>query len=272
VNAGDQARTAARGATRNPWVTRGIRVGFVAYGLVHLMLGVLGLRLALGDRGENVSSTGALKELAQQPFGTALLWIIVVGMTVLVVWRIAEAVIGDEDEEGAKELGKRAASVAKAAIYGVLGFSAAKVATGSGGGGSSKKSMTATVMDWPAGQWLVALAGLGVIAYGAFQIYTGLSDKHAEKLAGEGRSGQAGNAYLLLGKIGYCAKGAALLAVGALFVWAGLTHEAGKSGGLDQALGRLLGQPFGPILVGAIGVGLACYGCFCFARARHLST
>ena len=32
----------------------------------------------------------------------------------------------------------------------------------------------------------------------------------------------------------------------------------------------MLEQPFGPDLLIAIGVGLACYGLFCFARARHL--
>ncbi|MGZ4457203.1 MAG: DUF1206 domain-containing protein, partial [Nocardioides sp.] len=30
-------------------------------------------------------------------------------------------------------------------------------------------------------------------------------------------------------------------------------------------------QPFGPFLLGLIAVGIACYGLFCFARARHLS-
>jgi hypothetical protein len=33
----------------------------------------------------------------------------------------------------------------------------------------------------------------------------------------------------------------------------------------------VLAQPFGQVLIIAIGIGLACYGLFCFARARHLS-
>ena len=55
-----------------------------------------------------------------------------------------------------------------------------------------------------------------------------------------------------------------------LFCYAGVTHEPGKSGGLDEALSTLLQQPFGPVMLIAIGVGIACYGLFCFARARHL--
>ncbi len=33
----------------------------------------------------------------------------------------------------------------------------------------------------------------------------------------------------------------------------------------------MLDQPFGQVLLIAIGLGIACYGLFCFARARHLS-
>ena len=53
-------------------------------------------------------------------------------------------------------------------------------------------------------------------------------------------------------------------------MYAGITHEPGKSGGLDAALQKVLEQPFGQVLLIAIGVGIACYGLFCFARARHL--
>ncbi len=76
---------------------------------------------------------------------------------------------------------------------------------------------------------------------------------------------------MLFGKVGYIAKGIAIGIVGGLFAYAAVTHEAKKSGGLDQALQTVLEQPFGPVLLLAIAVGIACYGLFCFARARHLS-
>ena len=59
--------------------------------------------------------------------------------------------------------------------------------------------------------------------------------------------------------------------VGALFLYAGPTHEAKKSGGLDQALHKVLQQPFGPLLPILIAPRAACYGLFCFARARHFN-
>ena len=47
---------------------------------------------------------------------------------------------------------------------------------------------------------------------------------------------------------------------------------AKKSGGLDVALQTVLEAPFGPVLLGAIALGIISYGVFCLARAKHLST
>ena len=104
----------------------------------------------------------------------------------------------------------------------------------------------------------------------ALIVWRGWKEKFAEHLETEGKLGYSGAAYLLLGKVGHIAKGIALAIVGGLFCYAGVTHEPEKSGGLDQALQKVLQQPFGPYLLFAIGVGIACYGLFCFAQARHL--
>ena len=131
--------------------------------------------------------------------------------------------------------------------------------------------MTQKLMDLPAGTWIVGAIGLGIIGYGMSQIVMAWTDKFAEHLTAEGKSGDSGTAYIWFGKIGYCAKGIAAGLVGVLFVYAAVTHDPKKSGGLDAALGELLQQPFGPYLLAAVALGIACYGLFCFARARHLS-
>ena len=142
-----------------------------------------------------------------------------------------------------------------------------------GGGGSERegRSVTARVMDLPAGTWLVAAVGLAIIGVGIAHIRTGLSDDHRDALTAEGRSGESGSAYLLLGKVGYVAKGLAIAGVGALFGYAAITHDPNRSGGLDTALRTVLEQPYGPALLCALAVGLGCFGVFCLVRARHLS-
>jgi hypothetical protein len=126
------------------------------------------------------------------------------------------------------------------------------------------------VLDLPGGQLIVFVVGLAIIGYGAYQVYLGWSEKFAKKLDAEGRSGSTGTAYLAFGKAGYTAKGIVVGLVGALFCYAAVSHDPHRSGGVDDALLKVLKEPFGPVLLGAIGLGLLCYGLFTLARARHL--
>jgi hypothetical protein len=98
----------------------------------------------------------------------------------------------------------------------------------------------------------------------------GWTEKFRDHLGPGATVGKDGSAYVLFGKVGYLSKGVAIGVVGVLFLWAAWTHDPQKSGGLDQALSRVLHQPFGPVLLGLIALGIACYGLFCFAWAKHL--
>jgi hypothetical protein len=247
------------------------RIGLVAYGVVHLLVGWLAIQLALGHTDKNASTSGAMHELSRQPFGTELVWAVAVGMFLLVVWRALEAAYGHRDAEGGDRLRKRLVSVVKAVIYAAIAASAVKVATGSGSSGGGSKGLTAKVMGWPGGQWLVALAGLVILGYAATLVRRGWTEKFAEGLETEGLMGTSGAAYLVVGRVGYIAKGVAIGVVGGLFVYAGIDHNSSQSGGLDQALQKVLQAPGGPVAIVVIGVGFACYGLFCFARARHLA-
>lgn len=268
------AEVLGRQAEQSDWLDHAVRIGLVAYGVVHLLIGWLAVQLALGDHSEKASAQGAMSELAKQPFGEVLVWAVAVGLFLLVVWRVLEAAVGHRHEEGATRVRKRVVSGGKAVLYGALAVTAVRVAVGSGGSGGSSgggsKTMTAKLMDLPAGQWVVALVGLAIIAYAGSYVWRGWTEKFAEHLDTEGKLGWSGATYLLLGKVGHIAKGLALALVGGLFTYAGVTHKPGKTGGLDEGLSTLLRQPFGPIMLIVIGAGIACYGLFCFARARHL--
>lgn len=269
AGSGTLARLGRR-ADSSRWLDRGVRLGLVAYGLVHLLVAWLALRLALGDASGQASSTGALQHLVRQPFGGLLIWVVAIGMSLLVLWRLAEAAAGDPYASGGG-LGRRLASLGKAILYGAIAVSAIRIAlhTGSSSGGG-QDSMTARVMDLPGGRWLVGLVGVAIIGYGANLIRRAWTGKFREHLSAEGERGEAGRAYVAFGRVGYVAKGIAIAIVGSLFCYAAITHQARKSGGLDQALRTVLHQPYGEPLLIAIAIGIACYGLFCFARARHL--
>jgi hypothetical protein len=267
----NRAERSGREANDSDWLDYAVRAGLVAYGIVHLMIAWLALQLAFGEQEGKATSSGALQQLVREPFGEILVWLIAVGMFLLVLWRLIEAVAGFEEEDGAKKVRKRLTSLGKAIIYGALAVSAVRVATGSSSQGGGSDSTTAQLMDLPAGRWIVAGVGLAIIAYGANLVRRAWTEKFREHLSAEGKSGDAGKAYIWFGKAGYMAKGISIAIVGGLFCYAAYTHQPNKSGGLDVALHKVLEQPFGEFLLMAIAAGIACYGLFCFARARHLS-
>ena len=262
----------AEQAHNSDWMDHAIRAGLVAYGVVHLLVGWLALQLAFGEKEDSASNSGALHYLAQQPMGGVLVWLIAIGMFLLVLWRLLEFAFGyREESDDTKRWRKRATSLFKAVIYGVIGWSAVQTATGSGGGGGGTDSTTAKLMDLPGGQLIVGAVGLAIIGYGGSLVYRGWTEKFREHLDAQGQAGKDGSIYVTLGKVGYIAKGVAIAIVGGLFCYAAITHDPKKSGGLDQALQTVLEQPFGQVLLTAIALGIAAYGVFCFARAKHLS-
>jgi hypothetical protein len=266
----DRAEGLARRAHRSEWTDRAESVGMVAYGLVHLTIAWLGILLSFGDHSGATSRNGALKQLAQEPLGRVVVWLVAVGMFALVVCRVLDAFAHHRTRDGAAAIAKPAGDVFKAVVYGTLGYSAVRIAAGAGSR-SKTSDYTATLMQAPLGRWLVGLVGLAILGYGAYLAYRGFSAGFLEHLDRQGRGGSAGRVFEMFGRIGYVAKGIAIGVIGVLFGYAAIDHRAKKSGGLDQALHRVLHEPFGPALLFAISVGIGCYGLFCFARARHAS-
>ncbi len=265
-----QAEQAGRRADDSAWMDRAVRVGLVSYGLVHLIIAWLAVRLVFGHGGGSASQQGALQQLARSGVGRASLYVVAVGFFALVIWQGLEAVFGHREEEGGKRVRKRLISAVKVVIYASLAVSALRTAVGSSSGSGGTDGVTAKLMGMPGGPLLVGAVGIAVLAVAGALLYRGLAEKFRSKLQADGQTGTDGRAYVLFGKVGYAGKAAALAIIGALFCYAAITHDPQKSGGLDVALRKLLQQPFGGPMLLLVALGFACYGIFCFAWARHL--
>lgn len=247
------------------------RIGLIAYGVVHLLVGWLALQLAFGDSSGSASSSGAIQELATQPMGAVSVWVVAIGMFLLALWRLEDGFLGRRHEDSSDRVKAGVVAGFKAVLYVTVGFSALKVATGSGSSGGGSDPMTAKVMDLPGGQLIVGAVGLGIIAYGALLVWIAWSESYLKKIDGKDLGGNTGSAFKWLGKAGYAAKGISIAVIGGLFVYAAATHEAKQSGGLDQALHEILQKPFGPVLLTLVALGIIAYGLFAFARAKQHS-
>lgn len=255
----------ARKASASPALRALARIGYAANGLVHILIGVIALTIAFGGAGSSDQS-GAMRAISDAPAGIALLWILALGLYALALWYVIEGIL--EPGEGKDKWTDRLASFGRAAAYLFLGGVALVFAMG--GNANSEQSTedtAASLLQMPAGPFLVGLGGVIVLAIGGYFVYKGVTKKFLENLALPG--GTVSNGITKLGIVGYVAKGIALGIIGILLIAAAVTSDPEKAGGFDGALKSLLELPFGPWLVGAIGVGLIAYGIFQFARARY---
>ena len=263
-----------RRAAQSDGVDQVARVGLVVYGVLHLLVAWLVLRLASGDRSGSASGTGALHTLAQSAVGRVTLYAIAAGFAALALWHGIEAVLGYHRFGFVEKLSNRLVSAVKVVVFAAIGLNALLLATGSSSSssstGGSPDGYTARLMSLPAGPLLVGLVGAVIIVVGLVLAYFGLARSFRETMSHQGRTGRLGKAYVLLGVVGYVSRGIAIGLVGALFVYAALTHDPQKSGGLDQALQDVVAQPLGAPALVLMALGLTSFGLFCFAWARHI--
>ena len=74
------------------------RIGLVGQGVVATIIGLLAIRIAMGEKDEAATSEGAVAWLAAQPLGKFLLIALTVALFALAVWRFLCAVMGDPVE------------------------------------------------------------------------------------------------------------------------------------------------------------------------------
>lgn len=262
-DAGQQVEDTARSVHRDRRLQTLARGGFVISGVLHLLIGWLAVQVALGSGGEDADQGGALQLLSENPVGVVILWLGVVGFAALALWQVLTAALpGAEGSDRAKAAGR-------AVLYAALTWTAFTVARGgSTDSGEQTQDATATLLAAPLGVALVVVVGLAVVAGGAYHVYKGLSRAFVDDLSTTG-GGAVGSGVVTTGVLGYAAKGVALVVVGVLFVVAAVTSDPEESTGLDGAMRTLAEQPYGTVLLIAVGVGVALYGVYSFARARY---
>jgi Domain of Unknown Function (DUF1206) len=276
VNAPQQAAQAMDQAGRSDYLEHLARVGLIAYGLVHVLIGWLALQLAwFGGSGESADQAGALDTLSQTPVGGPLLWVLGIGLFALAAWQAAEVLRWRHDWSASGDRRKKALfrsgkAVAKAVIYTVFGVLFLQVANGNEQESSnSEEQATEGVLALPGGRFIVGAVALAVIGVAVYHVYKGVTKKFLEQIDLSGCSPKANRFITRVGQVGYPGKGVALLLVGGLLGWAAITFDADKAAGLDEALRTVQDAPLGTWVLTLIALGLISYGVFCFARARY---
>ena len=266
--AAQHAKQAGRSAAQKadaPWIKPLGQIGVAAIGVVYLLLAWIAVQVAFGGSDKSADNSGALKEIAEKPFGKVLLAVMVVGLFFFAIWQWIEAAIGYRSKDGNERIFKRISAAAKGIFGAALGVQALKLVLGGGNKSSSQKQAdwTGKLLDLPAGRVLVVLVGLAVVGFAGYLVYKGVKKKFVDKL-----EGGADPKVIKLGQVGWIARGVAFGVLGILVMIAGFREQPEKARGLDAALKTLAAQPFGKWILVAVAFGLASYGVFQLVTAR----
>ncbi|MDH2426258.1 DUF1206 domain-containing protein [Sphaerisporangium sp. TRM90804] len=270
ASAGQQAKGAAGKATRSRAFDRLARFGMACRGLVYALIGLLAMRIALGGGGEEADKTGAVRTIAEQPFGTVVLWLLAIGFTALALWQLSEALMG-----GVLDVKERVEAGAHVVVYALFVFTLVSLLSGGGAGSSTdekSKDLSATVMDWPGGQFIVGLVGLAIIGIGLYWIHEGVKKKFRRHLRTGEMNPKTRNIVEKLGMTGYVARGVVAIGVGVFTVSAAISFDPDEAKGIDATLRSFADTPFGPWLLVLVALGLLTFAAYCFCEARWRKT
>jgi hypothetical protein len=256
----------------SPWIERLARLGYAAYGVVYLVIGGLAARAAFGGGGQPTGTKGALHTILRQPFGQALLSLVALGLIGYSVWRFVQA-FKDPEHEGrtAAGVGKRLGYFLSGVIHISLSIAAIGMATGTawGGSGEEAKGWTARLMALPWGVWLVGITGAGIVGVGLHQLSQAWRVQLDKELDLSHLSRGARQWAVRFGRFGLAARGVVFGVIGISLIVAAVQADPNEARGLADALQTLRDSPYGPGLLGGVGLGLVAYGLYQLVAARY---
>jgi hypothetical protein len=264
------ARGTGRQAANSSFMSGLARAGFVARGAMYALIGIIAVEIALGHSRQQADRSGAVRLVAATPFGSVILWLLVVGFAGMTLWRLSEAIWGAAGPDGHKAT-SRLGSLGRAVIYGVITYGILKFAVGLGAPASSNKQsqdLTATALKHSGGQALVAVVGAVIAIAGVVLMYQAWQARFLRRMRMGAASATTRKAVTRLGQIGGVARGAVFVTIGIFLAIAAIDAKPGQAKGIDSGLLVFAHTPLGPWLLVLVAVGLIMFGAFSCCEAR----
>ncbi len=248
------------------------RFGDLCYGLVHVVVAVLALRVAFGSPAGELDQRGAIGAIAGAPFGGLLLWVIAVGLFAFGLWQVLAAAVGYRwvADRGKRTRRRLSALAGTVAVWTIATLALRMVlAAPTKSEAAKQRGWTAQLLQLPGGRAVVVVVGLAVLTGAVVLGYHGVKQTFLADLDPLRLRGRARRSVGLLGSIGFVAKAGAFAIAGVLVVIAGIKVDPSRSGGLDSALRTLAGAPYGDVLLVLVSIGLIAYGGYLAVEARY---
>jgi len=263
-----EARQQGESFARSPQFEWLARAGLLARGVIYGIIGVLAIQLAFGHGGKTTNQQGAMKTIAQGNFGTALLVLLAIGLFGYAAWRLTRAAIG-HGPEASDDTKDRISGLVSGITYLGLFIAAVQIIAGAHTGSGNPDSATGGVLGWPAGTWIVGIAGLVLIGVGVDQARKGITKDFCEDSKTEQMGQGMKKAFTAAGVAGYVARAVVFGLMGVFLIKAAIDFDPDKAVGLDGALAKLRDAPYGPVLLGIVAAGLLCFAVYSALDSRY---
>jgi hypothetical protein len=241
--------------------------GYVAEGVMYLLIGGFALIAALNPSQRPNGSKGALAKLAVAPYGEALLALLAAGLAAFVAWQTVLAILDPEHRRERRTLKRRALRLGylcNGGLHAVFVVEAVWPLVGMGASadhGRAQAVWAGRVMSLvPLGRWLIAATGAGIALYGFYEFYRGASHRKVERI--DLTHTKLRGIILLLGWCGFLTRGVLFIMIGVFLIDAAHHNDTRHATGVAGALASLRSLPWGSWLLGVIAAGLMCYGLF----------
>jgi hypothetical protein len=264
----DQAKEAYQEA--RPWIRTMGRVGYASKGIVYVTLGLLVLRALVGLGSADVETRDALLAIERAPLGEFLLLLLAAGLVGYVIWRFVQAIIDPEERgTGLKGLAKRGVYIFSGIAYASLVILAVQMVVGAPAyGGEASEDWSARLLSHRNGQWAVILVGAGIVAVGLYQFYLAFTGIFRHKLKEEKMSRLEKLGAITSGRLGFISRGIVIGAIGVFFIRSALIYDPDEAAGLGEILLTFALTPYGPWLLGLMGIGFIAFGLYIILIAR----
>jgi hypothetical protein len=256
----------------HPWLEKLARFGWLAKGAVYFLMGLTAF--TIGRRHptpDDASPQGAVAQLRSTSFGTVLIWALVVGLVLYVVWRLLSAAFVRGN--GFKCWAQRIGYLFSAGFYTLLAFTAVTAVVHAKGrkDDNTVERLSAWALGHPVGRWALLVVGVGVIGVGIYFIVDkGIKKSFLDDLDLSNTKEPERKAITTAGVVGWISRGVATAAVGFFVAQAAWRYDPNDARGFDNAFRELSTHTIGSIAVIVTGLALVVYGVFCALIVRHL--
>lgn len=238
--------------------------GFLAIGIVYLLIGGIAARVAILQRGRATGPGGALAKILAGPGGRLVLWVVVAGLFAFVLFRVTQCV------RTRRQL-LRVGYVGSALGGLLLAITAVRVLLhfGAGGDAASLRDVGERILSHAGGRVALELGGAIAVVVGGVEAVRALIGKLPADFTAAIMARAPKRWATALARVGVSAHGVVVAITGYSIFLAGLNANPRELGGTGGALRTVRLAGGGPVLFGLIAAGLIAYGVSLLVLAVH---